>query len=152
MDTHSLLLKDKPALALLALQELKPAYAAAVSKRIDSTFPHTLRILSQMEEAGLLRSRPEGRVRLLELTDYGRAVASAVKRLVDLLEQSSLSWSRIHRIEGIVSDAMNADCNPFCLGPLRRDLFILKQDGNPLVRDNAEKLDARIVMYLGEEK
>ena len=42
-----LFLKEKPTLALLAVGELDPAYAALVSKKIDSTFPYTSSILSQ---------------------------------------------------------------------------------------------------------
>jgi hypothetical protein len=31
-------LREKPTLALLAVEEMEPAYAALITKRIDSTF------------------------------------------------------------------------------------------------------------------
>ena len=67
-----LFLREKPVLAILAVGEMEPAYAAMIAKRIDSTFPHTSSILSELEAQGLIKSRPDGRIRYLELTDRGK--------------------------------------------------------------------------------
>ena len=90
-----LFLKEKPSGALLALNEMEPAYAALIAKRIDSTFPHTSSILSELEEHGLISSRPEGRIRYLELTDRGKQVARALKELSDLLHRSDAMMLRL---------------------------------------------------------
>jgi DNA-binding MarR family transcriptional regulator len=59
-----------------------------IAKHIDSTFPHTSSILSELEAQGLVKSRPEGRIRYLELTDRGRRIARALQELSDLLKKS----------------------------------------------------------------
>jgi len=51
-----LFLREKPSLAVLALSEMEPAYAAQIAKHIDSTFPHTSSILGELEEQGLIIS------------------------------------------------------------------------------------------------
>jgi len=82
-------LKEKPAMALLAIRDLDPAYASAVAKRIDSTVPHTLKIIAEMEERGLVTSKLEGRIRRIELTEHGQAAAAAVSNLIDALGEGA---------------------------------------------------------------
>ncbi|HOV51773.1 MAG TPA: hypothetical protein PKV83_02435, partial [Methanothrix sp.] len=93
-----LFLREKPVLALLAVGELKPAYAAMIAKRIDSTFPHTSSILSELEAHGLIRSRPEGRIRYLELTDRGKRIERALAELFSLLQMPNARCKRLERI------------------------------------------------------
>jgi len=98
-----LFLREKPVLAILAVGELEPAYAALVAKRIDSTFPHTTSILSQLEAQGLIRSRPQGRIRYLELTDRGKRVARVLRELSDLLRRPDAQWRQLEKIKQIVA-------------------------------------------------
>jgi len=111
-----LFLREKPVLAILAVGELEPAYAALVAKRIDSTFPHTTSILSQLEAQGLIRSRPQGRIRYLELTDRGKRVARVLRELSDLLRRPDAQWRQLEKIKQIVAsqDGPGADLR---LGP-----------------------------------
>ena len=60
-ELRRLFLREKPALALIAIEEMENAYAAQVAKRIDSTMPHTCKILAQMGAEGVITSRPAGR-------------------------------------------------------------------------------------------
>jgi len=140
-----LIIREKPALALLAVEEMEPAYAALVAKRIDSTYPHTSSILSQLEDFGLLRARPEGRVRYLQLTDRGKEVANALRDLYRLLQEPKEQWKSLERLRSIV--ASNSG-QPFCLGPLRRDLAKLRSGGDEEIRLAARELDGLIVAAL----
>jgi len=140
-----LLLREKPALALLAVEEMEPAYAAIVAKRIDSTFPHTSSILSQLEDFGLIKARPEGRVRYLQLTDRGKKVANALRELCQLLKEPKEQWKRLERLRPI---AASDSKNPLRLGPLRRDLAKLKSGEDEEIRLAAEELDGLIVAAL----
>lgn len=140
-------LREKPTLALMAVGEMNPAYAALVAKRIDSTFPHTSSILGQMEEHGLIKSRPEGRVRYLELTERGKKVAYALKDLSDLLREPDVQWKLIERLKQVAAEA-DGSASALKLGPLRRDVAKLKASDNRELARAAEDLDGVIVAAL----
>jgi DNA-binding MarR family transcriptional regulator len=142
-----LFLREKPTLALLAVGELDPAYAALVAKRIDSTFPHTSTILSQMEEHGLVKARPVGRIRYLELTERGRKAAAVLKLLQETLQAPGALLRKIERLKELV-DSGGTELK---IGPLRRDLSKLRAAGDEDLRMAADELDRIIVaaIYLG---
>lgn len=142
-----LFLREKPSFALLALSEMEPAYIAQIAKRIDSTVPHTSSILGELEEHGLISSRPEGRVRYLELTDRGRQVARALKELSDLLHRPDAMMTRLERLQELAS-AAGGDEAYLILGPLRRDLAKLMAIEDPGLRKGAEELDRKIAALL----
>jgi DNA-binding MarR family transcriptional regulator len=142
-------LREKPTLALMAVGEMNPAYAALVAKRIDSTFPHTSSILGQMEEHGLIKSRPEGRVRYLELTERGKKVAHALKDLSDLLREPDVQWKLIERLKQMqIAAEADGNASALKLGPLRRDVAKLKASDNRELARAAEDLDGVIVAAL----
>jgi DNA-binding MarR family transcriptional regulator len=142
-----LFLREKPVLALLAIGDVEPksAYAAMIAKHIDSTFPHTSSILSELEAQGLVKSRPEGRIRYLELTDRGRRIARALQELSDLLQKSDAMMQRLEKLQKTASLADGPGPNAaFRLGPMRRDLAKLKGLGDATLRKAAEELDDKI--------
>ncbi len=140
-------LREKPTQALLAVGEMNPAYAAKVAKRIDSTFPHTSGILSLLEEHGLIRSRPEGRVRYLELTERGKKIATALKSLGYLLREPDAKWTALERLKQIIA-AEEGHASVLKMGPLRRDLAKLKETGDEELALAAGELDGIIVAVL----
>jgi len=164
-------LREKPAMALLAIRDLDPAYASAVAKRIDSTVPHTLKIIAEMEERGLVTSKLEGRIRRIELTEHGQAAAAAVSNLIDALGEGAGEglgsesragskargplWTRLARLEEAVrkGEAFPQAEAELLLGPLRRDLARLKrkgaEDGDEEVRSAAEALDDSVLKVIG---
>jgi DNA-binding MarR family transcriptional regulator len=144
-----LFLREKPVLALLAVGELEPAYAALIAKHIDSTFPHTSSILSELEAQGLISSRPEGRIRYLELTGHGEEVARCLQDLSDLLTMQRKQMQRLERLRQMASMATGPE-KALSLGPLRRDLAKLKGQPNASLSQAAEELDASIIAALHE--
>jgi DNA-binding MarR family transcriptional regulator len=144
-----LFLREKPVLALLAVGEMQSAYAAMIAKRIDSTFPHTSGILSELEVQGLIKSRPEGRIRYLELTDRGKRIAIALQELSDLLQRSDAMTERLERLRktALLTEGPKT---AFRLGPLRRDLARLKGQGDAALRKAAEELDNEIAAFVRE--
>ncbi|WP_406669913.1 MarR family transcriptional regulator [Methanolobus sp. ZRKC4] len=86
---EQLFLQEKPVLALLAIWSFQKTYASVITKEINSTFAHTTKILSKMEEHGLVRFSVDGRVKYVELTDHGYKVVDALKNLIIALEGES---------------------------------------------------------------
>ena len=144
-----LFLREKPVLALLAVGEMQSAYAAMIAKSIDSTFPHTSSILSELEAQGLVKSRPVGRIRYLELTDRGKRIAKALRELSDLLRHSDAMTERLERLRKTALQREGPGA-AFRLGPLRRDLAKLKGLGDATLRKAAEELDNEIAAFVRE--
>ncbi|MDY0386188.1 MAG: MarR family transcriptional regulator [Methanolobus sp.] len=86
---EQLFLQEKPTLALLAIWSLQKTYASVITKEINSTFAHTTKILSKMEEHDLLQFTIEGRVKYVELTEHGHNVVDALKNLIMAIEGES---------------------------------------------------------------
>ncbi|UEC43184.1 MAG: hypothetical protein METHAR1v1_1190004 [Methanothrix sp.] len=163
-DLTFFFLRDKPAAALLAIRDLDPAYASAVAKEIDSTVPHTLKILAEMEREGLVASAPEGRIRRLFLTERGERAAAAVSNLIEALASRSPTEERIARLEEVVEAArgLPREEAELLIGPLRRDLARLmeaevedegagaeEEAEAEALRKRAAALDSSIVAALG---
>lgn len=89
-NPEKLFLQEKPTRALLFIGSMGKTYASVISKEIDSTFAHTTRILAKMEQCGLIRFTFEGRIKFVELTEYGREVEAALKEFKDLIEEKPL--------------------------------------------------------------
>jgi DNA-binding PadR family transcriptional regulator len=142
-----LFLREKPVLALIAVDEIEHAYSALVAKRIDSTFPHTCSIFRELEAQGLIKSRPEGRINYLELTTRGKSVVKALRDLSELLKRQDAMRLRLERLQQIIT--LTGEHNAgLRLGPLRRDLAKLKIQGDELLAKDAEELDKAIVSIL----
>ena len=84
-NAEKLFLQEKPTLALLFIGSMGKTYASVISKEIDSTFAHTTRILTKMEQCGLIRFTFEGRIKFVELTEYGTEVETALKEFRDII-------------------------------------------------------------------
>src|SRR5512145_2250602 len=88
-NAEKLFLQEKPTLALLFIGSMGKTYASVISKEIDSTFAHTTRILAKMEQCGLIRFTFEGRIKFVELTEYGREVETALKDFRNIIAEES---------------------------------------------------------------
>lgn len=77
-------LKEKPVMALVTIRrEREDVYCSIISKKIDTTYAHTVKIISRMEEEGLVESQKKGRKKILELTPKGKRFSD---HFLDLLE------------------------------------------------------------------
>jgi DNA-binding MarR family transcriptional regulator len=66
---------------------MEKTYASVISKEIDSTFAHTTRILAKMEHSGLIRFTFDGRIKFVELTEYGKEVENALKDFRNIISE-----------------------------------------------------------------
>jgi DNA-binding MarR family transcriptional regulator len=86
-DLEEFFLNVKPVKTLIALNDPGTGnYASAISKKTDSTYSHTVRILNRMEESGLVTSEKKGRKKELELTDRGHEIAQKLSEALRLMQ------------------------------------------------------------------
>ncbi len=78
--------REKPAMMLVGLKNAKGAiYASSLAKQIDCTYSHVVKILQEMEKAGLINFEKHGRLKLLTLTKKGSDVAENIASIRNLL-------------------------------------------------------------------
>jgi len=82
---EELFLNVKPVKILVLLNDpSSEKYASAISKKVDCTYSHTVRILQRMENEGLITSNKKGRKKEISLTEKGEKLA---KPLAETLHQ-----------------------------------------------------------------
>jgi predicted transcriptional regulator len=86
MEVWKFLVQEKPVAMMLALQQEVESYPSALARKVGTTFAHALHILSRLEEAGVVTSREEGRIRRVRLTDMGTELALILERLKGMAE------------------------------------------------------------------
>ncbi|MFO8016284.1 MAG: winged helix-turn-helix domain-containing protein [Candidatus Woesearchaeota archaeon] len=78
--------REKPAMMLVNLRNAKgEVYASNLAKQIDCTYSHVVKILQQMEKAGLVNFDKQGRLKILTLTKKGGEVADSIDKIRNLI-------------------------------------------------------------------
>ena len=78
-------LKDKPVMALVTIRRNREdIYCSMISKKIDTTYAHTVKTVARLEDEGLVKSQKEGRKKILELTPKGVKYAD---KFIDILDE-----------------------------------------------------------------
>lgn len=78
--------RKKPAMILVALKRnSRNRYGSVLAKEVDCTYSHTVKILQEMEKAGLVGFERQGRIKTISLTEAGNKVAEHIGRIKDLL-------------------------------------------------------------------
>jgi predicted transcriptional regulator len=73
-----LFLRPKPAKLLIALKD-GPKYATILSKEVDLTYSHTVKLLDQFKIFGLVDFEKKGRIKIIRLTDDGEDLAHSIE-------------------------------------------------------------------------
>jgi len=78
-EIFNVFFRSKPAMMLINLKNAKSQiYASHLAKQIDCTYSHVVKILQQMESAGLINFDKQGRLKLLTLTKKGQEIADHI--------------------------------------------------------------------------
>jgi len=72
----SLFLHTKPAKLITSLRS-GPKYATILSKEIDCTYSHTVKLLDQFKKLNLVDFEKKGRIKIVKLTAVGEDLAHA---------------------------------------------------------------------------
>lgn len=70
-----LFLHPKPVKMLTSLKSEDIKYATQVSKAVDCTYSHTVKVLDMFKKLGLVAFEKKGRIKIVKLTDSGLDVA-----------------------------------------------------------------------------
>ena len=70
----SLFLRQKPVKLLINLKN-EPKYATILSKEVDLTYSHTVKLLDQFKNFDLVEFEKKGRIKIVKLTDTGNDIA-----------------------------------------------------------------------------
>lgn len=130
-DITSLFLNKKPAKAIIVAKELDESYATKISDRIDSTYAHTSKILTNFEELGLLRKEKRGRKNVIVLTDIGEKVAESLEDSMDVLEEAK-NRNESEKSEG--EQSSSEDLNREVMKELKR----LREEVNSLKKEKGD--------------
>jgi len=72
-----LFLRTKPVRMLVSLRD-GPKYATVISKAVDCTYSHTVKLLELFNDFGLVEFEKKGRIKIVKLTDVGEDVARGI--------------------------------------------------------------------------
>ena len=73
-----LFLREKPVKLITSLKS-KAKYATVLSKEVDCTYSHTVKLLDQFKKLGLVDFEKKGRIKIVKLTDIGMDLAHAIE-------------------------------------------------------------------------
>ena len=86
-----LFFRPKPIRMLTSLRS-GPKYATILSKEVDVTYSHTVKLLDQFKLFGLVEFEKKGRIKIVRLTEDGQDLAhsfeTAWSKLIKLKEKS----------------------------------------------------------------
>ena len=78
--------REKPAMMLVhLLNSSHSIYASNLAKLVDCTYSHVVKILQEMQKAGLVTFEKQGRLKVLTLTKKGQEVANYINKVQNLL-------------------------------------------------------------------
>lgn len=88
----NLFLNEKPVRALISLrQSSEDMYCSKISQKIDTTYAHTIKIISRLEEKELIHTEKEGRRKYIRLTSKGEVHAEKFRDLIDAFEEDLMA-------------------------------------------------------------
>jgi predicted transcriptional regulator len=84
---ENLFLKEKPVKLIVKIRlQRNENYALQLSKEVNATYSHTVKVLQKMHELGLVEFEKNGRKKIVRLTDAGVDVADAFKDVYRAVE------------------------------------------------------------------
>lgn len=91
-ELSELYLKEKPVKALIKIRKSDgETFCREISNDIESTYAHTVKIVSKFKELGVVKTRTKGRKKMLSLTEDGIKQANLLVSLVELCEKSEIT-------------------------------------------------------------
>ncbi len=155
-NLENLFLREKPVKSLLLLKKAEePIYASIITKEIDTTYAHTLNVLSKLAELELVTFEEVGRIKLVRLTELGAGVADVLETFTDMMDLIDIKRKieRIHQkeVQGRAPAKINRERVSKRLARCKSELKRLAEE-KPKIKDHVENLMKRINEILAESK
>lgn len=81
-EIFNAIFREKPAMMLIALKNTEQeVYASSLAKIIDGTYSYIVKVLMDMERAGLVEFKKQGRLKIIKLTRKGNEVAESINKI-----------------------------------------------------------------------
>ena len=78
--------REKPTFMIInLLRKNNDMYASSLAKVVDCTYSHVVKVLQEMQQAGLVTFEKRGRLKVLVLTKKGIEVATLMDKVVPTL-------------------------------------------------------------------
>ncbi|MGE0793345.1 MAG: winged helix DNA-binding protein [Candidatus Woesearchaeota archaeon] len=75
--------REKPSLMLVNLiRKQGEIYASSLAKTVDCTYSHVVKVLQDMQRAGLVTFEKKGRLKVLVLTKKGVEIATLMDKIL----------------------------------------------------------------------
>lgn len=155
-NLENVFLREKPAKSLLLLKKAEGLiYASIITKEIDTTYAHTLNVLSKLAELELVTFEEVGRIKLVRLTELGAGVADVLETFTDMMDLVSIKRKieRIHQkeVQGRVPAKINRERVSKRLTRCKGELKRLAEE-KPKIEEHVENLMKRVNEILAESK
>jgi predicted transcriptional regulator len=87
-EEEELFLHTKPSKILVKLNGPNTDnYTSKISREVDCTYSHAVRIMQKLDDKGLIKTEKEGRKKILKLTAPGQQIAKTLAHLLYQLRQ-----------------------------------------------------------------
>jgi predicted transcriptional regulator len=85
-DNFDVFFRRKPALMLMALRKsTKAKYGSVLSKEVDCTYSHAVKILQLLEKMSLVVFEKKGRIKVIKLTKKGEELANNIENIKKII-------------------------------------------------------------------
>jgi len=150
-----LIFQEKPTKLLLVLKESsKKMFQTEISRKINATFAHTLKILELMEKSGIVKSEKDGKRKFVCLTELGVEVAKEVDTVRRMIELAEIESKTEEVYSSAVRGRLPAEIDRESLKReylgLKRRVVAFFQDPNPFIALRSRRVAAQIDMILAE--
>jgi len=91
-ELSNLYLKEKPVKALIMMRQSDgETFCREISEDIESTYAHTVKIISEFKDLGVVNTRTKGRRKMLSLTEAGEKQADLLVKMVELCSKAEVA-------------------------------------------------------------
>lgn len=81
-------LRERPTALLLLLRDTsKEWYVSSIARKSGLTYIHTITVLEQLSNLGIIEYGKKGRKKLVVLTEKGKKISSSLNDIIDLLNE-----------------------------------------------------------------
>ncbi len=81
-------LRERPSSVLLLLRDTsKEWYISSLSRKAGLAYPHTMKILEQYSNLGIIEYGKNGRKKTVKLTEKGKNISSNLNIILDMLNE-----------------------------------------------------------------